>query len=141
MNIGEDQVYYDKSGILKMLKDNDLRQIIKLFNDKQSAKYVLSILDKTFNEYSSYKPGDPLSKNDSGCNTLEDAILQLPISNKDSHREPSEAYKEIYMNIFVDEKIKKHGNVSKLRKLINEIFGIILKDKDIKKDEDDWWYE
>lgn len=128
-----------KNNIKKILTDTDLRDIIQLFNTHKDAEIALDILDYTYKQLENYSSGCKLDKNDFEGITAHDLSIAVKLRDKNTHQGAIEAYKEAYKLLFATNKIIKHGNVVKLRELVNKIFSITLKDKDIKQTPNSWW--
>jgi len=129
----------NRNKIKKILNDTDLRDVIKLFNTKKDIETVLKILDYTYKQLESYSSGNKLDKNDYKGISAYDLSIAIKLSDKNTHQGAIEAYKEAYKLLFITNNISTYGNVNKLRELVNKIFSITLKDKDIKKIKNAWW--
>ncbi len=136
-NDNEDTI--SKNRINNILTDTDFRDIIKLFNTHKDTKMVLNILDYTYQQLQSYSTGNKLAKNNHHGTSLSDLSIAVKLKDKNTHQGAIETYMEAYKLLFYTNDINSYGNVKKLRELVNKIFSITLRDKDIKKTKNDWW--
>ena len=128
-----------KNRIKNILTDTDLRDIIQLFNTQKDTETVLNILDYTYQQLQNYSTGNKLAKNNHNGTSLNDLLIAVKLEDKNTHQGAIETYKEAYKLLFCTNDINSYGNVKKLRELVNKIFSITLRDKDIKKTKNAWW--
>jgi len=137
----DEEILQDKTRkkIIKILEDKDLREVIELFYPENNHTYHKFLLydkiraSQIFQVFDNIK--NKLEHKELPTRTIsaKELIVCLKLSDKDKRSPAVKTYLKTYELLFNKNQISKHKNVQKLRKLVNEIFEITLRDNEIKQ--------